>query len=150
MPQSLSNTLVHIVFSTKNRIEFIDKNVESDLFGYIGNICNNIKCNTIIVGGHRNHVHIFCSLHRTIAQAELVKQIKANSSKWIKTQGIKYKKFYWQDGYSIFSVSQSMSSEVITYIKNQAKHHKHKSFQEEYRELLRLNNIEFDEKYVWD
>ena len=150
MPQSLSNTLVHIVFSTKNRVEFIDKNIESNLFGYIGNTCNGNKCKTIIVGGHKNHIHIFCSLNRTISQSDLVKQIKANSSKWIKTQAAIYKNFYWQDGYAIFSVSQSKSSEVITYIQNQEEHHKHKSFQEEYRELLRLHKIKFVEKYVWD
>ena len=150
MPQSLSNTLIHIVFSTKNRQEIIDDDIETHLFGYIGSICNSQNCKTIIVGGYRNHVHIFCSLHRTKSQSDLVKEIKASSSKWIKGQGNQYTNFYWQDGYAVFSVSQSQSGTLIKYIKEQKKHHATKSFQDEYRSLLNLNNISFDEKYIWD
>lgn len=150
MPQSLSNTLVHIVFSTKNRVEMIDDNIEPHLFGYIGAICNSKKCNTIIVGGYRNHVHIFCSLYRPISQSDLVKEIKAKSSKWIKTQGPQYSNFYWQDGYAIFSVSQSGSTDLIKYIKGRREHHEKKPFVDEYRGLLQINKIEFDELYVWD
>jgi len=150
MPQSFSNTLIHIVFSTKNRANFIDDNIESELFDYIGTTCNELNCNTIIVGGYRNHVHIFCSLYRPLSQSELVKNIKANSSKWMKTQGVQYADFYWQDGFAIFSVSQSKSTELIKYIQNQRDHHELKSFEEEYIGLLKLHNIAYDEKYLWD
>ncbi len=150
MPQSLSNTLIHIVFSTKHRKEFIDDSIEESLFGYIGKVCNDQKCKTIIVGGYRNHVHIFCSLYRPLSQSDLVKEIKSYSSKWIKTQGEAYSDFYWQDGYAVFSVSQSNSTQIINYIKNQRIHHGGKSFQNEYRQLLTSNDIPYDERYVWD
>ena len=150
LPQSLSNTLVHIVFSTKHRKELIDDNIESLLFGYVGNICNKQKCKVIIVGGYKNHIHVFCSLHRTVTQSNLVKILKTSSSVWIKTQGDAYENFYWQDGYGVFSVSQSDSSRLIKYIQNQRHHHEKMSFKEEYRKLLKSHNIVFDEKYVWD
>ena len=150
MPQSLSKTLIHIIFGTKNRVNFIDDNIESRLFSYIGTVCNDLKCNTIIVGGYRNHIHIFCSLNRTIAISELVKKIKANSSRWIKTQGVAYNAFYWQDGYAVFSVSQSKSTVLIDYIKNQKQHHEKKSFKQEYLHILKANDISFDDEYLWD
>lgn len=150
MPQSLSNALIHIVFSTKYRVTIIDDEIEPKLFGYIGNICNEQKCNTLIVGGYRNHIHILCRLYRPLSQSDLVKQIKAYSSKWMKTQGEKYKNFSWQDGYGIFSVSQSDSGRVKRYIQNQRQHHQNKNFKDEYRTFLNLNEINFDEKYVWE
>ena len=150
MPQSLSNTLIHIVFSTKHRVRYIHDHVESKLFGYIGQICNQLKCNTIIVGGYRNHVHRFCSLYRPLSQSTLVKELKTNSSMWMKTQGPAYLDFYWQDGYGVFSVSQSRSTQLISYIHNQRAHHEKQSYKDEYHHLLRKNQIEFDERYVWD
>ena len=150
MPQSFSNTLIHIVFSTKNRVNFIDEEIEPKLFGYIGQICNHQNCKTIIVGGYKDHVHILCNLHRTISQSNLVREIKASSSKWMKFQGEKFKNFFWQDGYGVFSVSQSESGRVTKYIQNQKQHHQIKNFKEEYLELLSLNDISFDERYIWD
>lgn len=150
MPQSLSKTLVHIVFSTKHRYPFIDDQIELELFSYIASICNIKNCRTIIVGGHLDHVHIFCSLHRTISQSDLVKEIKTNSSIWMKTKGQKYQDFYWQDGYGIFSVNQINSTGLIRYIKNQKAHHQNQTFKKEYRQQLKTNEIDFDERYVWD
>jgi len=150
MPQSLSNTLVHIVFGTKHRQNFIDDQVKSGLFGILGNACNKLKCRTIIVNGHVDHVHVFCSLHRTVSQSKLVEEIKKESSKWMKQQGEKYEGFYWQDGYAIFSVSQSKSHVIINYIKNQEEHHRSKSFKEEYRELLDLHEVPYKEEFMWD
>ena len=150
MPQSLSNTLIHIVFSTKHHQEFIDEEIESKLFGYIGKICNEKNSTTIIVGGYRNHVHVFCRLYRPLSQSDLVKEVKSNSSKWMKTQGQAYENFYWQDGYAVFSVSQSQSSQLVKYIENQRQHHQKISFKDEYRAFLQRHNIEFDERYVWD
>ncbi len=150
MPQSLSNTLIHIVFSTKNRKNFIDEGIESHLFGYIGGICNEQKCKTIIVGGYLNHVHIFCKLHRPLSQSDLVKEIKSNSSKWMKTQGDQYLDFYWQDGYAVFSVSQSKAIVLINYIKGQKLHHQKATFKDEYLDLLTLHEVAFDPQYLWD
>ena len=89
MPQSLVHNYIHITFSTKNRFPFIDKNIDNELFQYLGGICKNLECNPIIVGGHKDHVHILCLLSRKISLMKLIEKIKSNSSKWIKTKGIK-------------------------------------------------------------
>jgi hypothetical protein len=87
---------------------------------------------------------------RMISQAELLEKIKKTSSAWIKTQGPEYGSFYWQGGYGGFSVGYSQLDDLVRYVENQEAHHKSKTFQEEYRELLRKYNIAFDERYVWD
>ena len=81
---------------------------------------------------------------------KLVEEVKSHSSKWIKTKGLDYSNFYWQDGYGAFSVNPRQVDRVITYIKNQKQHHDKKSFQDEYRSTLNKYAIEFDERYVWD
>lgn len=150
MPQSLSNVIVHIVFSTKYRQKLILPEIENDLYGYLGATLNNLGCNTIIVGGHLDHVHCLCRLSRVVTQSKLLEELKKNSSKWIKAKDPKFENFYWQDGYGIFSVSQKQVSIVIDYIKNQKHHHSKSSFQDEYRQILIKNDIKFDEKFVWD
>jgi putative transposase len=77
-------------------------------------------------------------------------ELKANSSKWIKTKDGSLKNFYWQDGYGAFSVNPSEVDIVKSYIKNQHEHHRKKSFQDEYRIFLTKYNIDYDERYVWD
>ncbi len=150
MPQSLVKNYVHITFSTKHRFPFIDDQIKDELFGYLGGICKNLECNPIKVGGHSDHVHILCLLSRKVALMKLVEKVKTGSSKWMKTKGMKYQKFYWQNGYGAFSVHESQIDVIKKYIENQADHHRKKSFKEEYREFLKEYNIEFDEKYVWD
>ena len=149
MPQSFSNTNIHIIFGTKYRQQFIDNKIESQLFEYIGQVVNNLNCQNIIVGGYRDHVHILCKLYRPLSQSTLVKEIKANSSLWMKTQGIQYENFYWQDGYAVFSVSQSDLERVITYIQNQREHHQKQTFQKEYLKFLEEHRIEYDKGFIW-
>ena len=131
MPQSLSNTIIHIVFSTKHRAKLIDENISDQLFGMIGNECNKLECKTIIIGGYHDHVHILCRLHRPVSQSDLVKTIKSHSSIWMKQQNPKYEKFYWQDGYAIYSVSQNDVDSLVKYIRYQKDHHQKKTFKEE-------------------
>ena len=150
MPQSLVKNYLHITFSTKNRAHLIDDEIEDELFRYLGGICKNLECNPIIVGGHRNHIHILCLLSRKIALMKLIEELKSHSSKWIKTKGSQYKKFYWQNGYGGFSVNPQQVDVVKNYILNQEEHHKNKTFKEEYLELLIENKIEYDERYIWD
>jgi len=150
MGQSLSNVFVHITFSTKHRENLIDKEIENELFSYLGGICKELDCNPIQVGGYRNHVHILCKFSKKITQIKLLEEVKKQSSKWIKTKGAKYSNFYWQDGYGIFSVNPAELDVVIEYIKNQEEHHKKKSFQDEFRAFLKKYKVEFDERYVWD
>ena len=150
MPQSLSKVYVHIVFSTKHRQNFIDENIEERLFTYLGQACKNLKCNPIQVGGYRNHVHILCTLARTITQAKLLEEIKKTSSKWMKRQIGDYQNFYWQDGYGIFSVNHRKIETVKNYIINQKSHHERRDFKSEFRSFLEHHEMKYDERYVWD
>lgn len=150
MPQSLSKLYVHIVFSTKYRRPSIDEEIEQELWTYLGGICKALECNPLRVGGYNDHIHICCQLSRKITQMKLLEEIKKESSKWIKTKGRRYEKFYWQDGYGIFSVDYSGVERVVEYIKNQREHHSKRIFKEEFIAFLRRYDVEYDERYLWD
>ena len=141
---------MHSTFSTKNRYPFIDKRIKEELFSYLGGICKNLECNPLIVGGHKDHVHILCLLSRKIALMKLIEELKTHSSKWIKTKGQSYQKFYWQNGYGGFSIHLGQVDVLKDYISTQEEHHKELSFQDEYRVLLKEYDIDYDERYVWD
>ena len=150
MAQSLSKVYVHITFSTKKRYPFIDGNIEQELWAYIGGICKALECNPIRIGGHTDHIHICCILSKKITQIKLLEEIKKESSKWIKTKGRQYSKFYWQDGYGIFSVNPYEIQKVVDYIDNQHKHHKKHTYQEELLAFLKKYKVEYDERYLLD
>jgi putative transposase len=150
MPQSLSRVLVHLVFSTKDRLPLLTDEVQRELHPYLVGVLSAIECPSIQVGGVADHVHVLCGLSRTRSIAELVEEVKTESSKWIKKFGRSRAKFHWQAGYGAFSVSQSEADRVVRYIQNQAKHHRQRSFQDEFRTLLDRHRIPFDERYVWD
>lgn len=150
MGQSLVKNYIHIVFSTKHRKHLIDDEIELELYSYLGGICNSLECPVIKVGGFTNHIHILCLLSKKITLVKLMAELKAHSSKWIKTKGDKYSCFYWQDGYGAFSVKSSEVSIVSNYIANQKAHHGIRGFQDEYREFLIEYDVPFDERYVWD
>ena len=150
VPQSLSNILLHIVFSTKNRQDFISSSIEKELYAYMAKIFQNKSCTTLIIGGTANHTHSLCRLDRTMAVADLVKEVKQGSSKWIKTKGDEFSNFSWQAGYGAFSIGVSNIDQLLNYIRNQKNHHQKVSFKEEYRSFLDKYNVEYDERYVWD
>ena len=150
MPQSLSNVLLHLVFSTKNREPLIDEEIEDELFAYIGGICRDLKCPTHKIGAADDHIHIACSLARTIEISKLLEEIKKNSSKWIKTKGTQYETFAWQGGDGAFSIGQSQLPDLKGYISRQREHHKNETYKYEFRHLLAHYEVEYDERYVWD
>jgi REP element-mobilizing transposase RayT len=150
MGQSLVKNYLHITFSTKYRQTLIHPPVESELHSYLGGICKKLECPVLKVGGYTDHIHILCMLSKKIALMKLLEELKANSSKWIKTKGRQYQDFYWQDGYGAFSVNPAEVQKVIDYIANQHEHHKKKSFKQEYRAFLKKYQVEYDERYVWD
>jgi REP element-mobilizing transposase RayT len=150
MSQSLVKNYIHIVFSTKHRVPLINPPFEKELHAYLGGICNALECPVLTVGGYTDHVHILCLLSTKIALMQLLKELKANSSKWMKTKHPDLNNFYWQDGYGAFSVNPAEVEIVMDYIKNQHEHHRTKSFQEEYRAFLKKYKVDFDERYVWD
>ena len=150
MGQSLSNILLHVIFSTKNRSPFIDEDIESELYAYIISISSSLGCYVHEIGGVADHIHLFITLPRTLSLSALLEEIKKVSSKWIKTRGQKYHCFSWQNGYGAFSVSTSQYDAVVGYISRQKEHHKKHSFQDEFRKILHLNKVPYDERYVWD
>jgi len=150
MPQSLSKVYVHITFSTKHRYPFIDDAIKQELWAYIGGICKAMECYPVRIGGHNDHIHICCLLSKKILQIKLIEEVKKESSKWIKTKYKRYNKFYWQDGYGIFSVNPSEIERVVEYIDNQHEHHKKQTFQGEFLAFLKKYGVGYDERYLWD
>ncbi len=151
MPQSLANVLLHIVFSTKNREPFLQAKAHRQaLCGYVVGTLRNLRCPSLIVEAMTDHIHILCNLARTVSIAKLLEEIKTDSSSWVKKLDPALAAFYWQNGYGAFSVSQMNAGVVRAYIANQEEHHRTRSSQDEYRELLTLHGIAFDERYVWD
>lgn len=150
MPQSLSSILIHLIFSTKNRELFITPAIESELHPYMASIFRSLKSPSLTIGGTDDHVHILFSLGRVIRIADLVEEVKTDSSKWIKTRGPEFRNFHWQKGYGGFSIGQSQVPELKRYIARQRIHHQRVTFQDEYRKFLKSYGIDYDERYVWD
>ncbi|HEX2474758.1 MAG TPA: IS200/IS605 family transposase [Lacipirellulaceae bacterium] len=149
MPQSFASLHCHIVFSTKHRQPLIRSELQSRLFEYIGGILRNHSSPLVATGGMPDHVHLLVSLSRTLAISDAVRVIKSNSSGWIHKE-LQIRDFEWQTGYGAFAVSYSSIDQVKTYFANQEQHHRAQTFQDEFRELLRRHNLEWDERYVWD
>jgi len=150
MSQSLCRTLVHLVFSTKNRTPLLLPQIHEPLRAYVGGILRNQESPVITVGAVADHVHILFSQSKNHTLADLVEEVKSSSSKWIKTQGAEFAGFHWQSGYGAFSVSASRVSAVRRYVQDQETHHHKATFQEEFRRFLKEYGIEYDERYVWD
>lgn len=151
MPQSLAQIYLHLVFSTKDRRPFLhDAAVRDEAHHFLGGTCNNLGCPVLRVGGIPDHVHILCRLGRTISVADLVKELKRESSQWLKTKSPDLADFFWQSGYGAFSLSPGHVEALRHYIANQEEHHQKESFQEEFRRLLTKYELEWDERYVWD
>ncbi|MBW7673987.1 IS200/IS605 family transposase [Chryseobacterium chendengshani] len=150
MPQSLVKNYILINFSTKHRNDFIDEKIETELFAYISALCKDLESPALQIGGTDNHIHILCLLSRKIAMMKFVQEIKAVSSKWMKTKGRKYEDFFWQEGYGAFSISPNNIFPVIQYIKNQREHHKEYDFKYEMINYYKKYKVNYDEKYIWD
>ena len=148
MPQSLANILIHVIWSTKERRPFITDNIRADLHGYMAGILKNLESSALIINSVTDHIHVLCQLSKNIPACKLVEEAKKNSSKWMKTQGEPL--FAWQNGYGVFSVSQSNAAAVRKYIEGQAEHHKKSDFREEFRAFCKRHDVPIDEQYVWD
>ncbi len=149
MPQSLANLLVHLVFSTKERGAWLKDEWRQDLHAYIGGILKRRGSSLLAANSVDDHIHLLFPLPRTVTMADLVKEIKTGSSVWIH-ENTSFKHFQWQAGYGAFSLSSSHKDAVMDYIAKQREHHQKVSFQDEFRRLLKKNDIPFDERYVWD
>lgn len=148
MANSYIQLNVHITFHVKIGADPIVTTDLPRLFAYLGGCVKEQNAKAIAVGGMPDHIHMLVSIPATITISEFVKNLKVWSSKWLKSQGSSYRGFAWQDGYGAFSVSHSFIPKTVSYIANQAEHHKKVSFREEYLQMLRANEIEYDEKYL--
>jgi putative transposase len=126
----------------------IREDIENELFSYLGGILKNYKSIPLQIGGTSDHIHILCTLPKTMTLADLAEAVKKSSSKWIKTKGVHYRNFYWQDGYGGFSVSKSGVDAVRLYILHQKKHHEKVSFMYEYKNFLEEYGISYEERYL--
>jgi putative transposase len=149
MSQSLSKLYTHIVFHTKYNQDVIKADIEKELFAYLGGILKENKSVPIAINGIENHIHILCIMSKNKALADLLEELKRNSSRWIKTNGVEYSDFAWQGGYGAFSVSQSKVEVVKRYIENQKDHHKTETVKEEYLRFLNEYGIDYNEDYLW-
>lgn len=150
MANTFSQIYLQIVFSVKGRQNLIDKNWRDELHKYICGIVKEKDQKVYAIGGMADHIHILISLKPNITVSDLVRDIKANSSKWINEKGFVIGKFQWQEGFGAFSYAQSQLDAVINYVNNQERHHQKRTFKDEYIELLQKFNIEFDEKYLFE
>ena len=149
MPQSLSNIVIHVVYSTKHREPWLNSGVRPDLYQYTSGVLRKYDCGLIQIGGVDDHVHILCTLARTMWVAKLVERTKTATTSWLKERE-GFENFSWQAGYGAFSVGPSENDPVVRYIQNQENHHRKVSFKDEYRALLEEAKMEYDERYMWD
>ena len=138
----------HIVFAAKNRQPVLVAERREELFKYVWGIIKNQKSHLYRINGAGDHLHLLVGLHPTVPLAQLVKDIKVSSSKWIKENRVFPKFEAWQDGYSAFTVGHGDKEGVIEYIKGQEEHHRKLSFNEELKRFLTEAGIEFEEKWL--
>ncbi|MBD8490161.1 IS200/IS605 family transposase [Echinicola sp. CAU 1574] len=150
MANTYHQMYVQVVFAVKYRKAILDKAWRKRLFAVMGNLINETGCKCIIVNGVEDHVHCFFSQKPAISISEVMKTVKAKSSKWINENGLADRKFEWQKGFGCFTYSKSHVSNVYRYIENQEAHHHKMSFHEEYIELLKEYDVQFDLEYLFD
>ena len=148
MAGTFSRLLYHIVFSTKQRTLFIDKDLQSRLYPYLEGVVRHQGGWLLALNGMPDHVHLLVRIKTDVSVAEAVRVLKANSSKWVHGQPDLPGHFAWQSGYAAFSVSESQEGVVRAYILNQEEHHRKKTFEVEHVHLLKRHNIEFDPAYL--
>ena len=150
MANTYHQVYLQCIFAVKYREAVIYKIWRSTLLGVIGNLINETGCKTIIVNGVEDHVHCFLGLKPVVSISELMKTVKAKSSKYVNDNQLTKKRFEWQEGYGVFSYSHSHIDNVYQYIANQEQHHKKQTFREEYLEFLDKFKVPYDERYIFE
>jgi len=139
----------HLIFSTKNREPWIRPDIEQRIWEYLGGIARQNGMKALQIGGIEDHVHVVLAIPAPLSLSKGLQLLKGASSKWIHETFPDLTTFQWQDGYGAFTVSKSHLPEVVDYVAQQREHHKHQTFQDEYRTWLHKHGIEYDERYVW-
>jgi REP element-mobilizing transposase RayT len=148
MPSTHLSLHYHIVFSTKDRTPTIAAAWRERLHAYLGGVVRNVEGIPESIGGVADHVHLLIGLRATARLADVVRDVKAVTSRWVHDE-IGDHTFAWQEGYGAFTVSPSQRESVRGYIARQEEHHRKQTFQEEYIELLKRSGVEYDERYLW-
>jgi REP-associated tyrosine transposase len=149
MANTYTSLYYHIVFSTKFRFPWLTLEIEQRVWEAIAEIAREHKMNPIQIGGVEDHIHGLVMAPPTVAPFELAKWLKGESSLWIHEEFPWLHRFSWQDGYAAFTVSKSKVPDLVRYIRDQRELHRARTFEAEYLALLRLNDIEYDERYLW-
>ena len=149
MANTYHQIYLQIVFAVKYRNAMMEKSWRSQLCGVIGNLINETNCKTIIVNGVEDHIHCFLGLRPVVSVSELMKTMKAKSSKYVNDHKLTAARFEWQEGYGVFSYSQNDIDTVYKYIQHQEEHHKVHTFRNEYLDLLKEFKVEYDEQYLF-
>ncbi|MGL2964427.1 IS200/IS605 family transposase [Flavobacterium sp. RSB2_4_14] len=150
MANTYHQVYLQFIFAVKYRESVLHKDWRQTIFGVIGNLINETGCKTIIVNGTEDHVHCFLALKPTVSISELMKTVKAKSSKYINDNKLILDRFEWQDGYGVFSYSHSQIDAVYKYVANQEQHHANQSFKDEYLDYLNKFEIPYDERYLFN
>ena len=150
MATSLVKVLIHVVFSTKHRRPFITETLRSELYPFMGGVVRRKGSAILVLGGMPDHVHLLLRLKSDSSLAELIRALKATSSKWVHEKPDGNPEFAWQMGYAGFSVSQSMVRAVTSYILNQEAHHARVGFEQELVETLKRHEVDFDPRDICD
>lgn len=149
-PGTYTQIYIQLIIAVKFRECLLHENHRNQLFRYISGIVKNLKHKSIIVNGFSDHVHIFLGYNPSISISDTVADIKKSSSFWINENKWFSGTFRWQDGYCALSYSKSQVNNVYNYIANQESHHKIKNFKNEYTEILKNSEIDYDEKFLFE
>ena len=150
MANTYHKMYIQCVFAVKYRNAIIDKSWKPQLMAVLGNLINETGCQNLIVNGVEDHVHCFFTLKTTLSLSEVMKSVKAKSSKWINENQFLEERFEWQRGFGGFSYNQNSIDRVYKYIENQVEHHKKESFKDEYLKLLQKFEVKYDEDYWFE
>lgn len=148
MAHSSTKILIHAIFSTKDPGPLITTELIKPLHAYLGGIAKELGCKALGIGGTADHVHALLWIPASLSVAEVMRVMKTNSSRWANQREARIK-FGWQTGYGAFSVSESKAAATLSYIRNQEKHHRKVTFQQEFLRFLRKYSVPFDERYLW-
>jgi REP element-mobilizing transposase RayT len=150
MSHTYTSLLFHMVFSTKHRRPIIEAEWRARLHQYLGGTVRGLDSVALEIGGMADHVHLLVSMHQSYSVADFLRDLKANTSKWVNESALLRSRFEWQRGYGAFTVSKSQMEQVRRYIQNQEKHHRKMTFEEELIKLLDAHGIEYDPRYVFE
>ena len=149
MANTYTQIHIHTVFAVQNRMSLINSSWQDELYKYITGIVQKHGHKLLIINGRPDHLHMLVGMRPIQSLSDLIQDVKGNSSKWINQKRLVKGKFSWQEGFGAFSYSKSQLPQVIKYIERQDEHHSRKTFLQEYQQMLKNFQVEFDTRYIF-